>query len=114
MKNISTFIILTLCISCQSTAPTLVFPNNHPPLNKLFSFEIELKESVDELNIDADMPSHGHGMITQPSVTKISPSRYQVDGMILHMPGYWEIYVMTKKEKKEEKFLFPIQIEPWQ
>ncbi len=114
MKNIFTLIAITLFTSCQSSAPALIFPNEHPPLNKLFSFEIKLKEPIEKLIIDADMPSHGHGMITQPSVTRIDPFLYQVDGMILHMPGYWEIYVTIKKEGEQEEFMFPIQLEPWQ
>lgn len=47
-----------------------------------------------ELSLDATMPAHGHGTNYQPEITVKSSSadaiQYQVDGVLLHMPGTWQ------------------------
>lgn len=50
------------------------------------------------VNVDAAMPHHGHGMNVVPSVTKLSDGYFSVEGMLLHMPGRWELYFdITRK-----------------
>ncbi|MFT7516756.1 MAG: hypothetical protein ACI84O_000541 [Myxococcota bacterium] len=101
--------------SCQSPLPLIHFPDGKAPLNKIFSFEIELLDGpAESVSVDADMPSHGHGMITEPVVTKIDAAHYKVDGMILHMPGYWEIYVELTRDGESERFMVPLTLEAWE
>jgi hypothetical protein len=38
------------------------------------------------------MPHHGHGMNVAPTVKRTRPGEFRVDGMLFHMPGYWELY----------------------
>ncbi|MDP6540073.1 MAG: hypothetical protein QF903_07625 [Planctomycetota bacterium] len=45
-----------------------------------------------ELAFDARMPQHGHGMRREPRVSELGEGRYRVEGILLHMPGYWELY----------------------
>jgi hypothetical protein len=45
-----------------------------------------------ELSVDAAMPDHRHGLVARPAVTRLGESRWRVDGLLLHMPGYWEVY----------------------
>ena len=45
-----------------------------------------------EVTIDAAMPHHGHGMNVRPAVERSAKGHLSADGMLLHMPGYWEIY----------------------
>lgn len=42
--------------------------------------------------VDAAMPHHQHGMNTQPSVRRLGDGRFDVDGMLFHMAGRWELY----------------------
>lgn len=44
------------------------------------------------LIVDAAMPEHRHGMNTQPRVRGTGPGKFVAEGMLLHMPGRWEIY----------------------
>jgi hypothetical protein len=44
------------------------------------------------LAADAAMPHHGHGMNVAPTVKRTKPGEFRVDGMLFHMPGYWELY----------------------
>jgi hypothetical protein len=43
------------------------------------------------LRIDATMPEHQHGMNYRASVRPRGPGRFVAEGMLLHMPGRWEI-----------------------
>ena len=43
-----------------------------------------------DINVDGDMPQHGHGLPTQPRVTKnLGHGDYLVDGMKFQMGGWW-------------------------
>jgi hypothetical protein len=42
------------------------------------------------INVDGDMPQHGHGLPTSPRVTKyLGNGDYLVDGMKFQMGGWW-------------------------
>ena len=45
----------------------------------------------EELRVDAVMPEHKHGMNYRPTVTRIGAGRFHAQGLMLHMPGPWEI-----------------------
>jgi len=70
------------------------------PLNETFGLAVRVYEDAArtrpaagvELTVDARMPHHGHGMRREPTVSRAGPGRYEVEGMLLHMPGYWELY----------------------
>jgi hypothetical protein len=42
-----------------------------------------------EVEVDATMPHHGHGMMTVPEHREIGEGRYESRGMKLHMHGRW-------------------------
>lgn len=59
-----------------------------------------------ELQFDASMPAHGHGMNYTPEITRLQDgegwSRYQVDGLVLHMPGEWQWAVALSSDDRKE------------
>jgi DNA-binding beta-propeller fold protein YncE len=67
-------------------------------LNKTFDMNVRVlskdtrkpSEGV-RLSVSAVMPAHYHGMNVKPVVTSVGPGLWQVSGMLLHMPGFWEI-----------------------
>jgi len=64
------------------------------PLNEVFELTtwVDGEGDVQLLRVDAAMPAHGHGMMTDP-VTKLQEDgSYKTTGMLLSMPGKWEIY----------------------
>jgi len=69
------------------------------PLNALFDMEVTIVSAADpsgspvevRLAVDARMPAHRHGMNLRPRVTRIGVGEYRVSGMLLHMPGFWDI-----------------------
>ncbi len=70
------------------------------PLNQLFSLEATVERGCDpprrpvapRLRVDAAMPEHRHGMNTDAVVTSLGEGRFGVEGLLLHMPGRWEMY----------------------
>ena len=43
------------------------------------------------LRVDALMPEHGHGMNYKPGIIALGKGRFNADGLMLHMPGRWEL-----------------------
>lgn len=74
-----------------------------PPSNELFTFTVEVatkdgKTDEDfEIKVGGDMPEHGHGLNTAPTVKKMGSNTFQVSGMLFHMRGWWQIYVDVTK-----------------
>jgi hypothetical protein len=70
------------------------------PTNELFALAATIEEGCDpprrpatgSLRVDAAMPEHRHGMNTEPVVTPRGGGRFDAQGLLLHMPGRWEIY----------------------
>ncbi|MHC5026674.1 MAG: hypothetical protein ACYTGR_07955 [Planctomycetota bacterium] len=65
------------------------------PLNDPFDAEVWITRGTTDdlvLEIDARMPHHKHGMNVRPTITKRDDGSYLVEGLLLHMPGYWEMY----------------------
>ena len=64
------------------------------PLNEVFELitHVEGEGNIVSLRVDAAMPAHGHGMMTDPVTTQQPDGSYKTTGMLLSMPGVWEIY----------------------
>ena len=60
-----------------------------------------------DMQFNATMPSHGHGMNYTPKVSLIESTdnvaRYRVDGLVMHMPGEWQWSLIVSSENTEEK-----------
>jgi hypothetical protein len=41
--------------------------------------------------VDATMPAHGHGMNYRPVVEALGSGRFRAAGLLLHMPGQWQL-----------------------
>ncbi|MFT7464828.1 MAG: hypothetical protein ACI9EF_003188 [Pseudohongiellaceae bacterium] len=66
------------------------------PRNVEFSMEALLIQEGQlvpgaQLQVTGFMPAHGHGMVQLPQCSEIGDGRYQVDGMLLHMRGSWQV-----------------------
>lgn len=50
--------------------------------------------AVEGIKLDASMPAHGHGTNYEPTITALNftdtVAQYQVDGLVMHMPGNWQ------------------------
>ncbi|MCB9746031.1 MAG: FixH family protein [Alphaproteobacteria bacterium] len=77
------------------------------PFNDYFSVDVEVLAAGDAstpmsgltVDIDAQMPAHGHGMTVDPVTTDNGDGTYTADPMLFHMEGYWQIIVDVGDEQ---------------
>ena len=84
--------------------------------NRHFSLDVLLEPgagagSPDAVLVDADMPSHGHGMNTKPETAHEGGNRYRASGMLFHMTGDWSIMIEISAGAAKERAFFPVSIE---
>jgi len=84
------------------------------PLNTLFEVRTRIygDGEIKSLQVDAGMPSHGHGMMTKAVTVLQEDGSYLTTGMLLHMPGEWEIYFDIDNGKVVERAQDTITLEP--
>ncbi len=57
-----------------------------------FALEVQVcPTSATLTRVDAVMPEHRHGMNYRPSLKALGEGRWRVEGLLLHMPGRWEL-----------------------
>lgn len=66
------------------------------PVNQMHQWTLHVETANGQpvegatINVDGDMPQHGHGLPTRPQVTKyLGNGDYLVDGMKFQMGGWW-------------------------
>lgn len=73
-----------------------VRPAELPIVRRRFSLELQIestrdpKQSMKSVQVDAQMPEHGHGMNVAPTILLVS-SGAVAEGMLFHMAGRWEV-----------------------
>jgi hypothetical protein len=88
------------------------------PVSKLHSWKVKV-ETADgkpvndaEITLDGTMPEHGHGMPTQPKVTKnYGDGTYLVEGMKFSMPGWWVVTLNINAGGKTDSVTFNLQLQ---
>ena len=91
------------------------------PLEMGPSFPIEVRvaktrdgEPIDvpasQIEVDARMPDHGHGMLQYVEIERVGPGHFRVNGMRLHMVGYWDLTVDVSRGAWTERAQFPIEL----
>jgi hypothetical protein len=76
----------------------LVPPAQAPAINQLHSWKVKVATPDGTpvhgavFAVGGGMPQHGHGLPTQPRVTReVADGTYQLDGMKFSMTGWWEV-----------------------
>ena len=89
------------------------------PMNEPFDITVRVTAANDsssteddvDLTVDAAMPEHGHGMNQRPEVNRVQDDVFIVKGMLLHMPGRWEIYFDVTRNGRTERAQFELNLE---
>jgi hypothetical protein len=76
----------------------LVPPAQAPAINQMHSWKVKLATADGapvhgaRFVVDGGMPQHGHGLPTQPRVTReVEAGTYALDGMKFSMTGWWQV-----------------------
>jgi hypothetical protein len=97
-------------VTYSSDAPAM-------PANKLISWTLKVETAAGqpvkdaEITVNGDMPEHGHGLPTQPKVTKnMGDGTYMVEGIKFSMNGWWIMTFNIKAGDKTDSVTFNLQI----
>ena len=75
----------------------------HPKVGSFFSIDVAACAKAGPppraLKVDAHMPAHRHGMNYSPEVTALGPGRWRAEGLLLHMPGRWELVFVVDGDR---------------
>jgi hypothetical protein len=90
------------------------------PLNEMFEMHFKVARADDHqvpvpaamITLSAWMPVHNHGTSLQPVVESIGDGTAIAKGVLLHMPGAWELRVGIAVSGQMERATFEIQLEP--
>lgn len=63
------------------------------------------------LVVDAQMPAHRHGMNYRPTVRALGDGRYRADGLLLHMPGRWQLRFELSVDGRIERLVHEIELQ---
>lgn len=67
--------------------------------------------AVDSVQVDAQMPEHGHGMNYKARIKPSGAGRFHAEGMMVHMPGRWELTFDLKSGSKMERLTQSLLLE---
>ena len=91
----------------------LVPPAQAPAINQMHSWKVKLATPTARpcmapgSLVDGGMPQHGHGLPTQPRVTReIEDGTYVLDGMKFSMTGWWEVKLAIEGPQGADKVTF--------
>jgi len=91
----------------------LVPPAQAPAINQMHSWKVKLATADGapvhgaRFGVDGGMPQHGHGLPTQPRVTReLEDGTYQLDGMKFSMTGWWELKLAIEGPQGTDKVTF--------
>ena len=63
------------------------------------------------ITIDGGMPQHGHGLATQPRVTKhVGNGVYEIDGVRFNMGGWWEFKLSVTTDSGTDLVTFNLEL----
>jgi hypothetical protein len=93
-------------------------PVKAPAINQMHSWGVTLATadgkpvSDAKFAVDGGMPQHGHGLPTQPRVTReLGNGSYQLDGMKFSMTGWWEVKLAIDGPRGPDKVTFNVIVE---
>lgn len=92
---------------------TLLPPLVMPAINQMHSWQIKVTSPAGipvthaKIVVDGGMPQHGHGLPTQPRVTKeLTDGTYLLEGMKFSMTGWWEIKLAIQSAEGSDRVTF--------
>ena len=91
----------------------LVPPAQAPAINQMHSWKVKLATADGapvhgaRFVVDGGMPQHGHGLPTQPRVTReVEDGTYALEGMKFSMTGWWEVKLDIQAPQGVDKVTF--------
>jgi len=88
------------------------------PVGRIISWKL-IVETADgrpvndaDITMEGGMPEHGHGLPTQPEVTKgTAAGEYAVQGLKFSMPGWWTISFKIRAQTMDDSVTFNLLVQ---
>jgi hypothetical protein len=97
----------------------LVPPATMPAINQMHSWNVRLASPDGTpvhgatFAVDGGMPQHGHGLPTQPRVTReLADGTYVLEGMKFSMSGWWEVKLAISGPLGSDRVTFNTVVSP--
>ncbi len=94
-------------------------PATPPAVNQIHAWQIKLNTADGapvrnaRIAVDGGMPQHGHGLPTQPQVTReVVAGTYLMEGMKFSMTGWWEIKLAVDAPQGADTAVFNVVVDP--
>jgi hypothetical protein len=94
-------------------------PEAAPTINEIHAWQIKLSSPDGapvhnaRITVDGGMPQHGHGLPTQPKVTReVADGTYLMEGMKFSMTGWWEIKLAIQAADGSDTAVFNTVVDP--
>ena len=90
-------------------SPRFVLAYNPEPIAVAQHFAVDIAVCAksaavpESIKIDAHMPEHRHGMSYAPALKALGPGRWRAEGLMLHMPGKWELVFEIRAAGKTDR-----------
>ena len=67
--------------------------------------------AIEDVSVDGGMPLHGHGLPTEPQVTRdLGGGRFEVENMKFSMAGWWVVNVHVETPAGEDQATFNLSL----
>jgi hypothetical protein len=98
--------------SDNTDAPKVYVAYDDIPVAQPFSMRVTVcnDSTINDLRVDAIMPAHRHGMNYTPQITTVGDGVFEVDDMLFHMPGVWEVQVNVAFDMRTELYTSDITL----
>jgi hypothetical protein len=104
--------------SKQGTFTATIEPGADPiVINQIHTWTIDVAMAdgapldPSAITIDGGMPQHGHGLPTEPQVTRdLGDGKFEVEGMKFNMPGWWVVNVHVQTPAGEDQATFNLNL----
>jgi len=96
----------------------LLYPKNGDALiGDHHNWIIEVKDIADKpvsnalFNVSGGMAAHGHGLPSQPIVTKyLGDGQYLIEGMLFNMSGDWSLLIVVQQGNQGDRKQFEMKL----
>ena len=101
--------------SASADAPAAYALVGTPPVSQPFDIEIVFcvptTGDMDDLEFDAVMPAHQHGMNFRVDVAELDGNRFKISNVVFHMPGLWEMRIKAVNRDEVYSYVADMSLE---
>ena len=103
--------------SAQGRYVATLEPASSLKARKMYTVAVSLKDAAGQpvegatITVDGGMPEHGHGLPTQPRMTRANGNGvYEISGVRFNMGGWWELRLAISTPSGADTVTFNLEL----